>query len=265
MKRDEQNTKTNKETNQEKAAFPRLRRAVLNEARERMKKARFMIKHGYGKDYPAAEQVESLLGIEYYGGRELRERVERGEISKAEAIRIATDKKYKETQKALSRDIKKIDAVAAYGFEHPNGINYISILIEWKRSKTWGYNPHAYINIYGHGFFEHYEGSASGCGYDKRSAAVGEALNKSKAILYCLYSSEEKRLAMRKKEGKDTSRRDILGYGSGCGTLPYFEGGVGIESHRAIFRNIGFSWDDGACSDTVDTYTITANKRRLRK
>lgn len=258
----EQNTK---KTNQEKAAFPRLRRAVLNEAHERMKKARFMIKHGYGNDYPDAERVESLRGIEYYGGRNLRERVERGEISKSEAIRTATEKEYKETQNTLFRNLKKIEAVAAYGFEHPNGINYISILIEWKKSRTWGYNPHAYINIYGNGFFEHCDGSASGCGYDKRSSAVGEALNKSKAVLYCLYSAEEKRLAMRKKEGKDTSRRNILGYGSGYGILPYFEGGVGIESHRAIFQNIGFSWDDGAYSDTVDTYTIRAKTRRVRK
>lgn len=57
----------------------------------------------------------------------------------------------------------------------------INISVHWSRSRTWGMNPHAEAwvcfedkkygtrSAYG-------KGSASGCGYDKRSSAMGEAL-----------------------------------------------------------------------------------------
>lgn len=57
----------------------------------------------------------------------------------------------------------------------------INISVTWSRSRTWGYNPHAEVWLFVEdkecgGVTVYGEGRASGCGYDKRSAAVDEAL-----------------------------------------------------------------------------------------
>lgn len=66
----------------------------------------------------------------------------------------------------------------------------ISISVEWKKNRTWGHNPHASVTLEwaeeqdSTNFTkEHLTGRASGCGYDKESAAVTEALNKSKKLI----------------------------------------------------------------------------------
>lgn len=56
----------------------------------------------------------------------------------------------------------------------------INISVNWTRSRTWGSNPHAKCWIYfedaEYGTRSAYsEGRTSGCGYDKRSAAIGNA------------------------------------------------------------------------------------------
>lgn len=58
-------------------------------------------------------------------------------------------------------------------------LTYIKIKVEWKRNRTWGYNPtaEAWTNT-------HYynTGKASGCGYDKESAAIESALRDSASL-----------------------------------------------------------------------------------
>lgn len=44
--------------------------------------------------------------------------------------------------------------------------------VEWKRSKMWGWNPHATVRINGKTYRSH----ASGCGYDKLSSAIASAM-----------------------------------------------------------------------------------------
>lgn len=135
-------------------------------------------------------------------------------------------------------------------------INKILITIEWVKSRTWGYNPHAEVKIfYNNNYVETFTGSASGCGYDKRSAATAEALNKCELLKALLYKAENKRL-----KGKNgATRRESLGYGSGYGSLPYFEGGVGFRSHEDILNNLNFKtslYDES--SATYDLYIFEA-------
>ena len=49
--------------------------------------------------------------------------------------------------------------------------------VEWHRSATWGYNPTANTWTRGTGRNIYGTGKASGCGYDKLSAAINSALN----------------------------------------------------------------------------------------
>lgn len=58
-------------------------------------------------------------------------------------------------------------------------LTLIKINVSWGKSRTWGYNPKAESWVNG-GFYG--LGRASGCGYDKLSAAIGESLVSSDSL-----------------------------------------------------------------------------------
>ena len=98
----------------------------------------------------------------------------------------------------------------------------IQLSTEWTKNRTWGANPHTELWAFG----EYTTGAASGCGYDKLSTAIAQALNKNKYVMSLLYKAKNK--------------LQKLPYGSGYGVLPYFEGGVGYSSIRNVLQAIGF-------------------------
>ena len=151
--------------------------------------------------------------------------------------------------------IKKAEAVAA-----AQTLIACRISVEWKKSRMWGYNPHATIDactVDADGVTEctTTTGRASGCGYDKQSAAIAEAFNASPAILKALYNAEEKRLKGR--ESRKQSRRDFIGYGSGSSARPYFESGCGVSVFYKIFESCGYTFEQVASGKTFDAYKIT--------
>lgn len=153
----------------------------------------------------------------------------------------ATKKAEQKTKKQIEKFCEKCDKIA-----QAEDITEIIIKIEWVRSSIWGYNPHA--EVWARGYTT---GTASGCGYDKRSAAVANAFNKNHNILKLLYTAQEKNL----RSKAPLPMREALGYGSGY-MVPYFEGGVGYSSFEHIFQGLGFSttWGEGK---TWDYMTIT--------
>lgn len=155
--------------------------------------------------------------------------------------------------------IKKAEAVAA-----APTLTACRISVEWKKSRVWGYNPHATVDaltVDADGATEctTTTGRASGCGYDKQSAAIAEAFNASPEILKALYNAEEKRLKGR--ESRKQSRRDFIGYGSGSSARPYFEGGCGVSVFYKIFENCGYTFEQVASGKTFDAYKITKRER----
>lgn len=131
--------------------------------------------------------------------------------------------------KILTEELEKIEAV-----EKAENIDTITVTVEWTRSRTWGWNPTAYVFTC---YVGETTGTASGCGYDKQSAAIAEAFNKNNCILKILYELKEKAL----QENKNITSRDACGYGAGYGALPYFEGGVGVSCFEHILNKAGFS------------------------
>ena len=135
-------------------------------------------------------------------------------------------------------------------------INKILIAIEWKKSRTWGNNPHCEVKVfYNNNQIETFTGAASGCGYDKRSGATAQALNKCELLKALLYKAENKRL----KHHSEVTRRDFIGYGSGYSSIPVFESGVGFRSHETILNNLNFKtslYDES--SATYDLYIFEA-------
>lgn len=110
-------------------------------------------------------------------------------------VRLLEDVKRREIKKhgakaayILSRQsytIKKAEEVRALlNDSNISKITYFEARTEWKRSRTWGYNPTCQA-LDNSGYLV--EGRASGCGYDKYSAAVDQCLKKSKTFKKAFY------------------------------------------------------------------------------
>ena len=126
----------------------------------------------------------------------------------------------------------------------------INVSIEWKKSRMWGSNPRADASITTSNGYERYDsGSIGGCGYDKESTAFAHAVNNCLALKKALYIIREKNI---KKP-----LRDLIGYGSGYGVLPYLEGGVGVSCYYKIFEAIGFKMEQVGNGKMYNAYLIT--------
>ena len=228
-----------------------LKKAVQREAEELTAEAFSYIRLGYCPSWAEEHKQPGDEGIRRYCTAKRWEQYQNGEISRAQIVEYTQKRIANQNRKETEKKLNKIERIK----NAPNVIN-IRITVNWVKSKTWGANPHVIIEAWTdqHTRIET-AGTASGCGYDKRSAAIADAFNQNESILKALYIAEEKRLAST-AEG-DTSRRAVIGYGSGCNALPAFEGGCGVSCFRSIFENIGFNWKDAASGKAFDVYTIT--------
>lgn len=105
-----------------------------------------------------------------------------------------------------------------------------------------------------------FTGTASGCGYDKESAAIAEALNQCDSVLQLLYTYKENALAAGESDESKAasygrSNGSIIGYGAGYGAIPYFEGGAGVSCFWSILKKCGFEVR-GHHGTHSDFYTI---------
>lgn len=162
-------------------------------------------------------------------------------------------RKEKATYKEIEKRANKINTIAQAG-----KLVSVKINIEWKRSRMWGNNPTAeawcsYIDKDGN-LNNHYatSGSIGGCGYDKQSAAVADVLKQFNEVLKPLYTMKNKNISI--------DNRELFGYGSGYGILPYIEGGVGVNCYSKIFETIGYEFKTVASGKTFDSYEITKKK-----
>lgn len=110
--------------------------------------------------------------------------------------------------------------------------NRITILTEWKKSRVWGKNPHVSMIAEK----QVYTGTATGCGYDKESAAIADALNACSGTLKILYDVKEAALA----GDENISNEKAIGYGAGYGAIPYYERGIGVNTLVAILEKGGY-------------------------
>lgn len=215
--------------------FENLKALLIKESHEKKAAAAFYIENGYMPTWNEMQRVFSDNGLKRYSTEKKWNAYQENKIPREKAIECATPPAWRDIEKGLHRDIEKLESAAAV----PD-IETVSIRVEWKKSRTWGYNPTATVII---NQANRYTGSASGCGYDKRTAAIAEALNQSAVILKMLYQAKEKALEsgyIPKKAGSSPeSNRECIAYGAGYGTLPYFEGGVGMSSFVSVFAACG--------------------------
>ncbi len=223
--------------------FERLTKAFLEDRETQRQRNEFYIIHGYCESWSKEQQNESDNGLKRYSTARRWEQYQAGEIDRAKACEFAIKRMNKEIEKEISLKLAHLEAVA-----NAPEVHYISVNVEYRRSSTWGYNPA--VEVITNGESGIFTGYASGCGYDKESAAVAEAFNKSLGILKVLYTLKEKALEAGESDESKTActghdNRNCVGYGSGYSVIPYFEGGVGVGCFWSILKKAGF---DTACN-----------------
>lgn len=223
--------------------FENLKKLIENEAAAEKEKTRFYIENGYGKNWSEENQKYSDEGIKRYCTARRWDQYQAGGISREKIVELTIKRAEKELDKRTAEKLEKLERAAAA----PDLID-VSISVEWKHNRTWGYNPTATVTIHAGNQWEQYTGTASGCGYDKLTAAVGGALNQSDTIKRMLYIAKENGLKNPPETGRfngvsfeeNTTNNSLIHYGAGYGVLPYFEGGVGMSGFRGIFEKCGY-------------------------
>lgn len=239
---------------QEIEPFSHLSALIRTASEERSADLRCYIANGYFPKWSNRdrENIDHDQGLKQYSTSLRWEQYQRGEIDRAKAVELATRRADREVAKQRESYFAKLQAAA-----DTNPIRSLSIALTWHRSSVWGYNPIAEAV----GDYRRTTGKASGCGYDKGSAAAADALNAQPQTLRFLYDRAEAALA----EGADPHSKSactgycwsgILGYGSGYSVLPYYEGGVGMSSLLDLFTRGGYSVRSAASGRLYDCYLI---------
>ena len=161
-----------------------------------------------------------------------------GEITQEEAYKKAYDKMVRTMYKERDEKLEKLTKI-----EQAEDIEQIKISVEWKNSRAWGSNPHVEISAYSSNGCDTAKATASGCGYDKESQAIAEALNSINGVRKLLI---EKLDYINEKKPYGINQYNII---------PAFSGGVGTDCFTSFFKDIGWKVTE-MHGKTYDSYVI---------
>ena len=161
-----------------------------------------------------------------------------GEIPQDKAYKKAYDKMLKTMYNNRDKELKNLERI-----EQAQDIELIKISVEWKNSRIWGSNPHVELSAYSSNNCYTANSTASGCGYDKQSQAIAEAMNSVYGIRKLLiekldYINEKKPYGINQ-----------------YGIIPAFSGGVGTNCFTSFFKDIGYTVTE-MHGETYDSYVI---------
>lgn len=248
-------------TTEIKTAFPHIRAELEREHAERIADTRYYIEYGFFPTWAEEHRTTPDRGLKYYSTPAKWDAYTAGKITREKAIEFATKRAEREAAKNYAAKLAKLEAA-----ENAADIISIEIDVTWTRSRTWGNNPAAEITTRSENGYNRFTGTASGCGYDKLTAAVGSALNESPEVLKMLYTVQEKAFsemdesARRAWKKQNESNRDTIHYGAGYGILPYFEGGTGWSSFAGTFEKCGYTVAHSHSTKHSDYYFITTKE-----
>lgn len=243
-----------------KVKFDRIRKELDREHAARLADANHYIEKGYFPTWAEEHRTDPDRGLKAHSTAAKWDAYKAGTLPREKAVEIAYKRAAKEEEKHHAQKLEKLTQA-----ENAAPVIDIAISIEWKRSQTWGHNPTATVTVHSADGWRQYTGTASGCGYDKLTAAVGSALNQSPAVMNMLYAAKEK--AYRKSTAADRkawgdSNRTPIHYGAGYGILPYFEGGVGWTSFQGVFETCGYKVTSRHETKTSDYFFIEKAGRK---
>lgn len=166
-----------------------------------------------------------------------------GEMSQEEAYKKAYNRMLKSVYKARDKKLEHLGEI-----ENSQDIEQIKISVEWKNSRTWGMNPHVTLSAYSCNNCYTAKAKASGCGYDKESQAIADALNEIYGIKKLLI---EKLNYINEKKPYGINQYNII---------PAFSGGVGTNCFTSFFRDIGWTVTE-MHGKAYDSYVITKEEK----
>ena len=197
----------------------------------------FFIVNGFFPTWATEHRTNADRGLRRYLTDLRWDQYTSGQITREKAVELAVKRMTKQEQKKTEEGLAMLERVA-----NAPDLEFVSVSVNWMKSRTWGYCPRVetwsnYGRFYGH---------ASGCGYDKESAAVADAFNNDLSILKVLYTIKENGLANGQNDQDATActghdNRNIVGYGAGYSVLPRLEGGVGVGCFWSILSKAGFA------------------------
>lgn len=231
--------------------FAMIEKRITEEAENNTADTVFYIKNGYFQTWAEEHRTDPDRGLKANSTETRWKQYQAGTISREKAVELATKRATKEIEKKTAAKLAKLDRVA-----NAPDLTFISVSVDWVRSRTWGYNPHVEVRTNTGTYY----GTASGCGYNKESAAIADAFNKCDSILKALYQLKENGLRAGKTDASKTActgvdNRNICGYGSGYSVLPYFEGGVGASCFWSILKDCGYK-TSGHHTKHSDFYSV---------
>lgn len=216
--------------------FRMLKKELLNDHERQLEKSFFYINNGFCKDWNEESKNFNDEGLRRYSTETRWGQYVNGTITREKAVEYAEKREEKKLTKKLNEKLEKLEKVS-----NAPDLEIASVYVDFIKSATWGYNPK--VETYADSKLT--RGSASGCGYDKESAAVAESFNKNYSFLKILYNLKEEALQKGMSAESKTSctgvdNRHIVGYGAGYSVLPSFEGGVGVDCFWKILEKAGY-------------------------
>lgn len=179
-------------------------------------------------------------------------------------------KQEKKLQRQVERQqAKRLKEIEAEKNQKP--VQSLTITIEWKKSRMWGYNPHATGQVsYKDGTGDRFYAKASGCGYDKKSQVIADLFNQvlkyklwNKAIMSKTFvdrwGHKPSEVGEFRPYGITAPRKgECETYESSTGAniikCRYFCGGIGAECYRDISKYIGGKWEQIVNTSTCDVF-----------
>lgn len=162
--------------------------------------------------------------------------LEPGENVPDDLIRKMMLRRTREEKKETARRVNRLTAAKS-----AHDVEEFTVTVEWLRSRTWGKNPHA--TVYGRNFVT--KDFASGCGYDKESAAIAGAFNDNPEIMRILYKHLE--------NNGNKFPYGVYVYGG----LVTFDGGCGVSTFYNIFAACGYEFKQVVNGANCAAYRIT--------
>lgn len=216
--------------------FINIRKQLAKSLNNNKLKYAFYIKNGY---FPNWEKQEvSDAGLKRESTETRWNAYKEGKISREKCIEFAVKRKTKALEKKYAEVLERLEAI-----ENAPDLEYADITVKWTRSATWGSNPKATIIVNNMRRIE--SSSIGGCGYDKETTAIAQAMNQSDTLLKLACMAIE-----------NSSKPYAINNFSEYLSLPDFEGGVGVSSYRSAFESMGYKWENVSSGKTFDVYTI---------
>ena len=164
-------------------------------------------------------------------------------MSKEELERDMQENEWIKLDKFLEQERKKNEDYQEKA-ERPDVLR-LRIHVQWKKSATWGRNPHAHYSChFQDGTYTSGEETCSGCGYDKESTVIASIFDH--CVSGMLWRKTRKKSSLKNKP-----------YGIYMGWFPYFDGGIGTNSYITITKWLGGKWERVDYGKDYDSYEIT--------